>query len=145
MSSDWVVISRQEQTHEVLVAALLEVMPESSVRTTGEETVWEVVFESAGVEEPPALLAVELPRRIQNPAELQRLLPGAEVSAVQGVNVPLAFTEGSGGVPAGEVIWWQDIHALSDLHVTDPLANRLAHAVAGRSEGAVILPRGEAA
>ncbi|WP_026817940.1 hypothetical protein [Arthrobacter castelli] len=145
MSSDWVVISRYEQTHEVLIAALLEVMPESSIRTTAEETVWEIVVESDGGENPPALLAVELPRRIQNPAELQRLLEGADVSAVEGVSVPLVFTEGSGGIPSDEVIWWQDIHALADLQVTDPLANRLAHAVAGRSEGAVILPRGEAA
>ncbi|GAB3248836.1 hypothetical protein [Arthrobacter pigmenti] len=145
MSSDWVVISRQEQTHEVLIAALLEVMPESSLRTTADETVLEIVVESAGVEEPEPLLAVELPRRVQNPAEPQRLLPEANVSAVQGVDVPLAFTEGAGGVPSGEVIWWQDIHALGDLQVTGPLANQVAHAVAGRSEGAVILPRRAAA
>lgn len=145
MSSDWVIISRQEQTHEVLIAALLEVLPESSLRTTPDETVLEIVVESAGVEEPAPLLAVELPRRVQNPAEVQRLLPDADVSAVQGVDVPLAFTEGVGGVPAGEVIWWQDIHAIGDLHVTDPLANQVAHAVAARSEGAVILPRGAAA
>lgn len=145
MSSDWVVISRHEQTHKILVAALLEVMPESSVRTTADETVLEIVLESTATEEPPALLAVELPRRIQNPAEPQRLLAGADVSGVQGVDVPLAFSGESGGVAPGEVIWWQDIHAFGDLYVTDPLANRLAHAIAGRSEGAVIIPRREGA
>lgn len=144
MSSDWTVVSRQEQTHEVLIAALLEIMPESSLRSTVDETVLEIVVESSGVEDPPALLAVELPRRVQNPAELQRLLPNADVSAVEDIEVPLAFTEGTGAVPAGEVIWWQDIHAIGDLRVTDPLASRLTHAVAARSQGAVILPRGVA-
>lgn len=145
MSSDWIVISRHEPTHKVLIAALLEVMPDASLRTTAEETVWEILLESTPVEQPAALLAVELPRRIQNPAEPHRLLAGSEVSAVQGTNTPLVLSDESGRVPAREAIWWQEIHALGDIQMTDPLADRLAHAVAARSEGAVVLPHRETA
>lgn len=138
MSSDWTILSRLEPTHEVLIAALLEVMPHSSLRDTGEESVLEII--DAPDPDSAALLAIELPRLIQIPAEPQRLLAGANISAVEGVPTPLVPAADGAGVPAGQPVWWQDLHGLGDPEQADPAAGRLAHAIAARAAGAVMIP-----
>ncbi|GAB3517484.1 hypothetical protein [Arthrobacter monumenti] len=138
MSNDWTILSRLEPTHEVLIAALLEVMPHAGLRDTGEESVLEIT--DAPDPDSPALLAIELPRLIQIPAEPQRLLAGTKVSAIEGVPTPLVSAAGGAGLPAGQPLWWQDLHSLGDPEQSDPSAGRLAHAIAARVEGAVMIP-----
>ena len=134
MSTRWTVISVQEPDQRLVVEALLETMPEKSMREAAEGQVLEIVD---GDRVP---LVLELPRRIQVPGEILRLHPGAEVSAPAGSGVPAFFTaEGTG---SDQPLWWLDVYATGGAPDGGTLADALTHAIARRTTGVVLLPDG---
>jgi hypothetical protein len=134
MSSDWSVISLREPDQRTVVEALVATMPELNVRETAENSLLELFNDDGEVQ-----LVLELPRLVRVPQEVQRLLAGAEVSAVPGVRVPAVFAPGTGD-PAAEPLWWQDIHVRDGVPEATARADALCHALARRCEGAVVVP-----
>ncbi|UPO77688.1 MULTISPECIES: hypothetical protein [Arthrobacter] len=134
MSTRWTVLSVQEPQQKLLVEALLETMPEKSMREAADGQVIEIVD---GERVP---LVLELPRRIQVPGEILRLCRGAEVSAPAGTGIPAFFTaEGTGST---EPLWWLDVYAVGGAPDGGTLADALTHAIARRTSGVVLLPDG---
>lgn len=138
MSSDWVVLSIEEQTEEIVIEALQEVVDAVDVRSPDDGHFLELLDDQGVV-----LLVIERPKLIRTPAELARLHPGADISAPGGSRrIPDMFTSDASAAGAGlSPVWWQDLHASSNVPRTDDLADALAHAVARRSRGVVIVPR----
>ncbi len=136
MSSDWIVLSVEEQTEQVLIEALQEVVDSIDVRSSADGQYLELLDQQGVV-----LLVVERPKLIHTPSELARLHPGSDISAPDGSRgVPDLFLPATTGSSPPSPIWWQDLHASANVHRTDDLADALAHAVARRTQGVVIMP-----
>lgn len=136
MSSDWIVMSVDEPTEGIVLEALREVVDAVDVRSSPDGHFLELLDDQGVV-----LLVVERPKLIRTPAEVSRLHPGADISAPSGTaGIPDVFTgPAHGDRPAP--VWWQDLHASANVPRTDHLADALAHAVARRSRGVVVVPR----
>lgn len=136
MSSDWIVMSVDEPTEGIVLEALREVVDAVDVRSSPDGHFLELLDDQGVV-----LLVVERPKLIHTPAEVSRLHPGADISAPSGTaGIPDVFTgPAPGDRPAP--VWWQDLHASANVPRTDHLADALAHAVARRSRGVVVVPR----
>lgn len=136
MSSDWTVLSEVEPTQVMLVEAMVEAAPDLRVREVSDNAVLEL-FDDAGT----VLLAVELPRLIQLPTEVDRLLRGAAVTAPDGSpGVPGYFTPDAGTEARAQPLWWQDLHVVNGEHDGATLADTFAHALARRCAGVVVAP-----
>ncbi|MBD8043025.1 hypothetical protein H9638_04285 [Arthrobacter sp. Sa2BUA2] len=134
MSIRWTIISVQEPDQRLVVEALLETLPEKSMREAAEGQVIEII-DGGRVQ-----LLIELPRRIQVPGEILRLHRGSEVSAPAGSGIPAFFTaEGTG---SAEPLWWLDVYAAGGAPDGGPLADALTQAIARRTTGVVLLPDG---
>jgi hypothetical protein len=139
MSSDWTVLCVEEPTQALLVESLVETMPALNVREVAENMVLEV-FDDAGT----VPLAIELPRLIRNPGEVERLLAGAAVSIADGTAaMPAIFNSNAPAAAKEQPLWWQDIHVTNGQHDGGRLADALAHAIARRCSGAVVAPHQE--
>jgi hypothetical protein len=130
-------LSVEEQTEEVLFEALQEVVDSIDVRGHPDGQHLELLDEQGIV-----LLVIERPKLISTSSELARLYPGSEISAPDSSRgAPDLFRPGTTGSSPPSPVWWQDLHAAAKVPRTDELADALAHAVARRTQGVVIVPR----
>ena len=136
MSSDWTVLAEEEPTQVMLVGALVEAAPHLLIREVSDAMVLEL-FDDAGT----VRLALELPRLIRNPAEVDRLLSGSTVTVPSdSVSVPAYFTPDADPASRTRALWWQDLHVVNGEHDGAALADTIAHALARRCAGVVIAP-----
>lgn len=136
MSSDWTVLSEVEPTQVMLVEAMVEAAPHLLVREVSDNAVLEL-FDDAGT----VLVAVELPRLIQLPTEVDRLLRGAPVTVPDGsAGVPAYFSPDTSAETRARPLWWQDLHVVNGEHDGAALADVLTHALARRCAGVVVAP-----
>ncbi|EMY32297.1 hypothetical protein D477_020903 [Arthrobacter crystallopoietes BAB-32] len=139
MSSDWTVVSLREPDQLTLIEAMVAAVPELHVRQAADDSLLELLDDAGELQ-----LAIELPRLIRVPQEATRLLAGAQISAVPGTTVPAVFAPGSGD-PAGQALWWQEIHVRDGVPQAAAHAESLCHEIARRCDGVVALPQGAGA
>lgn len=134
MSSDWSVLSVDEQTEGVVIEALQEVVDAVDVRSDPDGRFLEMLDDHGVV-----LLVVERPKLVRTPSELARVAPGADISAPDGGRgLPDLVLPGT---TDPSPVWWQDLHAATAVPRTDVFADALAHAIAVRTRGVVVMPR----
>lgn len=141
MSADWTIACAREPRQELILGSVATVMPEHYVRESTDGLLLEIL-DDGGDGSGSTVIAIELPRLVRVPAELDRLLHGATVTAPAGGTVPLALTADAGAEAREQPVWWLDLHATAPA--AGPLADTLAHTIAGTCDGAVVGPRGEA-
>lgn len=136
MSSDWTVLAEVQPTQVMLVEALVEAAPQLLIREVADRAVLEL-FDDAGT----VLVALELPRLIQNPTEVDRLLRGSPVTVPSdSPGIPAYFTPAADAEARSRPLWWQDLHVINGEHGGAALADTIAHALALRCSGVVVAP-----